>query len=109
MTTSGSGMNTANLQMEGLLLALAALLDAMKRNGLLSREDVQAALEQAEKAGTADGQRPDDLSHAQVEAILFPIRFLKQVNDYLLRRRLGTCTVATIGPSPLKAPRDLLG
>ncbi len=34
---------------------------------------------------------------------------LKEVNDYLLRRRLGTCTVATIGPSPLKAPRDLLG
>jgi len=75
-------MNTANLQMEGLLLALAALLDAMKRNGLLSREEVQAALDQAEKAGSADGQRPDELSHAQVEAILFPIRFLKQVNAY---------------------------
>lgn len=34
---------------------------------------------------------------------------LKQVNDYLLRRRLGCCTVATIGPAALKAPADLLG
>jgi predicted Zn-dependent peptidase len=34
---------------------------------------------------------------------------LKEVNDYLFRRRMGTCTVATIGPSPLTAPKDLLG
>jgi predicted Zn-dependent peptidase len=34
---------------------------------------------------------------------------LKQVNEYLIRRRLGTCTVATIGSAPLKAPKDLMG
>ena len=34
---------------------------------------------------------------------------LKQVNEYLIRRRLGTCSVATIGKSALKAPKELLG
>lgn len=34
---------------------------------------------------------------------------LKQVNEYLIRRRLGACTVATIGKAALKAPKDLLG
>lgn len=34
---------------------------------------------------------------------------LKQVNEYLIRRRLGACSVATIGNAPLKAPKDLMG
>ncbi|MDR6955805.1 hypothetical protein J2X65_005188 [Ancylobacter sp. 3268] len=33
-------MNTANLQMEGLLLALAALCDALKRRGLLTGDEI---------------------------------------------------------------------
>jgi predicted Zn-dependent peptidase len=34
---------------------------------------------------------------------------LRQVNDYLSRRRLGACTVATIGKAALKAPKGLAG
>ncbi len=66
-------MNTANLQMEGVLLILTSFVIAMKRKGLLSEEDCDAALNDAE--GMAFGR--DTLSDANREAILFPIRFLK--------------------------------
>lgn len=93
-------MNTANLQMEGLLLALAALLDTMKRNGLLTREQVQSALDQAESAAGVDAGHSADLSHAHAEAILFPIRFLKQVNDH------GGADTAPYGDTTRAVGRD---
>lgn len=34
---------------------------------------------------------------------------LKQVNEYLIRRRLGPCSIATIGKSELQAPKELMG
>ena len=37
-------MNTANLQMEGTLLALAALCEALKRKGMLNGEEIAEAL-----------------------------------------------------------------
>jgi hypothetical protein len=37
-------MNPANSQLEGLLLALYALLDAIKRKGLLTEQDIEQAL-----------------------------------------------------------------
>ena len=43
----------------------------------------------------------DDLT-AQLEAIT-----LDQLNDYLSRRSLGSTTIATIGPAPLKLPASL--
>jgi hypothetical protein len=66
-------MNTANLQMEGVLLVLTSLVAAMKRKGLLNDDDCDAALSDAESM--AFGR--DSLSEANREAILFPIRFLK--------------------------------
>ena len=35
-------MNTANLQLEGLLLALSALLSALESKGLLTRQEIDA-------------------------------------------------------------------
>ena len=67
-------MNTANLQMEGTLLALAALCEALKRKGMLSGEEIADALVCAEKGASA---RSSGLSEANVEAIRFPIRFLR--------------------------------
>ncbi|GHE77559.1 hypothetical protein GCM10019059_40690 [Camelimonas fluminis] len=67
-------MNTANLQMEGVLLALAALCDTLKRQGVLNMPDLESALDRAE-AGASD--RGGDLSEANREAIRFPIRFLR--------------------------------
>lgn len=66
-------MNTANLQMEGLLLALAALCDTLKRKHLLDADEIAAALERAE----AGASRASGLSEPNIEAIRFPIRFLR--------------------------------
>jgi len=73
-------MNTANLQLEGLLVAFSAVLKELRQKGLLSSEDIDAALEAAEQTAAADRQRPDGLSAANVDAVLFPIRFLRAAN-----------------------------
>lgn len=73
-------MNTANLQLEGLLLALAALTGVLRRKGLASGEEIDAALAEAQAAASADALRPKGVSSANVEAVLFPIRFLRMVN-----------------------------
>ena len=41
-------MNPANLQLQGLLLALYALLDAVKHKGLLTMQELDDALATAE-------------------------------------------------------------
>lgn len=69
-------MNTANLQLEGLLLALAQILDALARAGVLPRAEIDAALARAEGAAAREGEGRN-ISPAQVEALLFPIRVLR--------------------------------
>lgn len=70
-------MNTANLQHEGLLLALASLLDLLERKGVASREELDAALAEAEERASSDPRRPSEVSASNVDAICFPIRFLR--------------------------------
>jgi hypothetical protein len=41
-------MNSANLQLEGLLLALYALLDSVKQKGLVTEQEIDEALATAE-------------------------------------------------------------
>jgi hypothetical protein len=50
-------MNAANLQLEGLLLALYALLDGLKQKGLLTEQEIEEALSTAEANALADPQR----------------------------------------------------
>jgi len=69
-------MNTANLQTEGLLLAVSALVDAIRRSGVLSDREIADALTRAESLARQDPGRPASVSAANVEAICFPIRFL---------------------------------
>jgi len=93
-------MNTANLQLEGLLLAMAGLIDELKRKGVLSQGEVAHVLAAAEaNAAMLDG-RPRDVSPANVDAILFPIRFLRQANivgdD---QSRTFSATAAAVGQS----------
>jgi hypothetical protein len=71
-------MNTANLQMEGLLLALGSLLRSLKAKGLLSEAEIEAMLREAARRGEEDPGRPGQLSAANVEAMLFPVRFLQE-------------------------------
>lgn len=50
-------MNTANLQLEGLYLVVAALIEALVSKGVLSREDVDEALKRAEQARSTTSVR----------------------------------------------------
>ncbi len=69
-------MNTANLQIEGLLLALGQIVTLLKEKGVLSDADVAAALRRAEAVAMGDDGRHGQLREANVQAILFPIRYL---------------------------------
>ena len=73
-------MNTANLQLEGMLLAMYALLDAIKRKGLLNEQEIEEALRQAEATAKAEVGDRTELSKSNGEAICFPIRFLRKAN-----------------------------
>jgi hypothetical protein len=72
-------MNTANLQLEGLYSAVAALTNLLKEKGVLSREEIDACLNAAEATTIQD--RPHELSAANVEAIRFPFRYLRATNQ----------------------------
>lgn len=73
-------MNTANLQLEGLYLSVAALTDLLVRKGVISREDVDGALRSAEQTALTD-YRAEDLRPAHREAVAFPSRFLQLANN----------------------------
>jgi hypothetical protein len=73
-------MNTANLQLEGLYLAVAAITNALVAKGVLSRDEVAAALRQAEAAALTGDRMDDDVSPANREAVAFPARILALAN-----------------------------
>lgn len=76
-------MNTANLQLEGLLLALSAVVGLLRRKGIISDAELDAALNEAEVAALKDEARPGGISSANVEAVLFPIRYLRMASGGL--------------------------
>jgi len=74
-------MNTANLQLTGVLAGIGALLVALRESGALSASAVDEALRRAEGEMITDAGRSPGLSAANVEATLFPIRYLRVVNS----------------------------
>jgi len=75
-------MNTANLQLEGLYLAVAAINNALVVKGLLSRDEVDEALSAAEQnATTWDRGQGTLLSGPNREAVAFPVRLLRLANN----------------------------
>jgi hypothetical protein len=70
-------MNTANLQLQGLCVAVASLLQSLRAKGLLSTNEIDQLLEDAE---TAAADLDQSLRPANAEAVTFPIRFLRAVN-----------------------------
>ena len=74
-------MNTANLQLEGLYLAIAAINNALVIKGVLSREEVDTALRTAEATATIEDQENSKLSPALKDAIVFPLRLLQLANN----------------------------
>ncbi len=70
-------MNTANLQLEGLLVAMSTVLRVATQGGLVQSGQVSSLLDAAEKQILADSGRTESLTPAQVDAICFPIRYLR--------------------------------
>lgn len=74
-------MNTANLQLEGLLMAIAGLNHLLVSKGVVSVEDVDRALARSEQTVLGDDRVAEDLSPAHRDAIAFPIRLLRLANN----------------------------
>jgi len=74
-------MNQANLQLEGLLMAIAALNRMLVEKGLATAQDVDTALRRAEARITSDDRFQDqDIALANRDAMCFPIRLLRLAN-----------------------------
>ncbi|MBE0581445.1 hypothetical protein [Devosia sp.] len=74
-------MNTANLQLEGLLVAIAAVNQALVAKGVLATEEIDRALAISEQTALGDERLTEDLSPSNRDAVLFPIRLLRLANN----------------------------
>jgi hypothetical protein len=72
-------MNTANLQLDGLCMALASIIELLKEKGAVSQREVDVALARVEQSAIEG--KEDDLSLANIGAITFPIRLLRLANS----------------------------
>ena len=73
-------MNVANLQIEGLLMAVASINEMLVQKGFLTRSEVDDALQQAGASLAGEGRLYEDMSPANRSAVCFPIRFLQSAN-----------------------------
>lgn len=73
-------MNTSNLQLEGVLMALAAINQLLVKKGIATSAEIDGALALAEQAAGSRNQAGNDLSDANQDAIVFPLRLLRQAN-----------------------------
>lgn len=74
-------MNVANLQLQGLYIAIAAINEALVRKGLLTREEVDAALRLAEQTALGEDRILEDMNPAGRDAVAFPARLLALANE----------------------------
>lgn len=74
-------MNVANLQLQGLYLVVAAMNNALVAKGLLTREEVAAALNLAEQTALGDDRLVEDMNPASRDAVAFPARLLALANN----------------------------
>lgn len=74
-------MNTANLQLEGLLVAIAAVNQALVAKGVLATAEIDRALAISEQTALGDERLTEDLSPSNRDAVLFPIRLLRLANN----------------------------
>lgn len=74
-------MNVANLQLQGLYMAIAAINNALVAKGVLTREEVNLALGRAEQTALGDDRTVEDMNPAGRDAIAFAARFLALANN----------------------------
>ncbi|MGK9051809.1 hypothetical protein QTA58_15780 [Neorhizobium sp. CSC1952] len=73
-------MNTANPQLEGLYLAIAAINRLMVEKGLLSHAEIQDVLQTVERDVLTDDKQLN-VSSSHQKAVAFPIRLLLLANE----------------------------
>jgi hypothetical protein len=73
-------MNTANLQLEGLYLAIASVNNALVKKGLLTRDEIDLALRRAEQTAIGDDRMVEDMRASNRDAVAFPARLLALAN-----------------------------
>jgi hypothetical protein len=83
-------MNTANLQLEGLYLVVAALNNALVKKGILSRDEIELALRRAEETAIGDDRVAEDMRPANRDAIAFPARLLTFANRMASEDEIST-------------------
>ncbi len=71
-------MNTANLQLEGLYAIVAAVLVALRRKQVFAEKELEDLLEKVELQLRVDPQRSPEMRDANIDAICFPARLLRQ-------------------------------
>ncbi|TKT74394.1 hypothetical protein [Aquamicrobium sp. LC103] len=74
-------MNVANLQLEGLLMAIAAVNQILVRKGVVDFKEIDVALSKVEAALTGDERVYEDMSPANRDAVCFPVRLLRMANN----------------------------
>ncbi len=74
-------MNTANLQLEGLYLAIASINKLLVAKGIVSIKEIDTALRRAEANATGDEHIVEDMTPANRDAVCFPIRLLQMANN----------------------------
>ena len=74
-------MNTANLQLEGLLMAMAEINRLIVMKGMLSQGEIDLALRRAE-ASLVGEEKSVELRSVNRDAIAFPVRFLQLANNW---------------------------
>lgn len=73
-------MNTANPQLEGLYLAIAAINRLLVDKGLLSHAEIQDVLQTVERDVLTDDKQLN-VSSSHQKAVAFPIRLLLLANE----------------------------
>jgi hypothetical protein len=73
-------MNVANLQLEGLIMAVAAINKVLVSKGLLSENEIDAALRKTEASLTGEERAYEDLTPSYRDAVCFPIRMQQLAN-----------------------------
>ena len=73
-------MNVANLQLEGLFMAIASINHVLVRKGILSADEIDMAFRKAEASETGQ-ERAEGVSSSNRDAINFPIRLLQLANQ----------------------------
>lgn len=91
---SSPDMNTANLQLEGLLMAIAGLNQMLVAKGVVSVEEIDKCLARYEQTVLGDDRVVEDLSPANRDVIAFPVRLLRLANN--MSDGAGTPTFAEL-------------